>query len=119
MTRESPEKRWEVMEKIGAYAADELKGEEAREAERLLLENENYHRLVESYTRMLVLLSVMGQESPEPPEAVISNAIRRAYVSAFLRGAEDFFAGLGSSYLDAAVYYLGLRPKEDLRPKQA
>lgn len=112
MTREPIEERWEIMEKIGAYAAGELEGEEAREAENLLLQNEDYHRLVESYTRMLVLLSVMGQESPEAPKAVINNAIRRAYVSAFLRGAEDFFGGLGSSYAGALVYYLGLRPKE-------
>lgn len=112
MTRESTEKRWEVLEKIGAYASGELEGEEAREAERLLIDNKDYHRLVESYTRMLVLLSVMGQESPEAPQAVINNAIRRAYISAFLRGAEDFVGGLGRSYANAFVYYLGLRPKE-------
>jgi anti-sigma-K factor RskA len=106
------EKRWEVLEKIGAYAAGELEGEEAREAERLLLGNEDHQRLVESYTRMLVLLSVMGQESPEAPSSVVNHAIRRAYISAFLRGAEDFFGGLGRSYAGAFVYYLGLRARE-------
>lgn len=111
MTRGSTEQRWETLEKIGAYAAGELEGEEAREAERLL-ESEDYHRLVESYTRMLVLLSVMRQESPEAPRAVVNQAIRRAYISAFLRGAEEFFGGLGRSYAGAFVYYLGLRPRE-------
>ncbi len=112
MTPLSVEERWEVLEKIGAYAAGELAGEEAREAEYLLMQNDDYHRLVESYTRMLVLLSVMSQESPEAPRAVINNAIRRAYISAFLRRAEDFFGGLGRSYAGAFVYYLGLRPRE-------
>ena len=112
MTRESTEDRWEALEKIGAYVAGELRGEEVREVERLLLENQDYHRLAESYTRMLVLLSVMGQEAPEAPQAVVNNAIRRAYISAFLRGAEDFFGGISRSYAGAFVYYLGLRPRE-------
>lgn len=112
MTPIPGQERWEVLERIGAYAAGELEGEEAREAERLLLRNDDYHRLVESYTRLLVLLSVMGQESPEAPRAVINHAIRRAYISAFLRGAEDFVGGLGRSYVGAFVYYLGLRPRE-------
>lgn len=112
MTWEITEERWEALEKIGAYASGELSGDEACEAERLLLENKDYPRLVESYTRMLVLLSVMNQEPPEAPQSVINHAIRRAYVSAFLRGTEDFFGGLGRSYGGAFVYYLGLRPKE-------
>ena len=112
MTPLSAVERWEVLEKIGAYAAGELAGEEAREAEYLLIHNDDYHRLVESYTRMLVLLSVMGQESPEAPRAVVNNAIRRAYIAAFLRGAEDFVGGLGRSYAGAFVYYLGLRARE-------
>jgi anti-sigma-K factor RskA len=104
--------RWELLEMIGAYAAGELDNEEARETERLLLANEDRQRLVESYSRMFVLLSVMGQESPEAPDAIINHAIRRAYISAFLRGAEDFVGGLGRSYAGAFVYYLGLRPRE-------
>ncbi|HZY66055.1 MAG TPA: hypothetical protein VFE21_09270 [Rubrobacteraceae bacterium] len=109
----APEKdRWELLEMIGAYAAGELDSEEARETERLLLANEDRQRLVESYTRMLVLLSVMGQESPEAPDAVINHAIRRAYVAAFFQQAEDFFGGIGRSYWGAFIYYLGLRPKE-------
>jgi hypothetical protein len=40
---------------------------------------------------------------------VIGYAIRRAYMSAFLRQAETFLGALGRSYLDALVYYFGLR----------
>lgn len=105
------ENRWELLEMIGAYAAGELEGDETRKTERLLLENEDRQRLVESYNRMILLLSVMGQESPEAPDAVIHHAIRRAYVSAFFQQAESFFGSIGRSYLDAFIYYLGLRPK--------
>jgi anti-sigma-K factor RskA len=101
--------RWEILEKIGAYAAGELTGEEARETERLILEEPEGRRLAESYARMLALLGALGEESPEPPEAVVNYAIRRAYISAFMRQAEEFFSGLGQAYLDAFVYYLGLR----------
>ncbi len=97
---------------IGAYAAGELEQEEAREAEKLLLENNDRQRLVESYSRMIVLLSVMGQESPETPDAVISHAIRRAYVSAFFQQAEEIFGSIGRSYVNAFIYYLGLRSRE-------
>ena len=47
--------RWEVLEKIGAYAAGELEGEEVREAEQLIFDRPEYRRLAESYARMLVL----------------------------------------------------------------
>lgn len=104
--------RWELLEMIGAYASGELDSEEARETERLLMENEDRQRLVESYTRLLVLLSVMGQESPEAPEAVVNYAIRRAYISAFFQQAEDFLSSIGRSYASAFIYYLGLRPKQ-------
>ena len=173
MTPVAREEHWEVLEKIGAYAAGELEGEEAREAEqlifnrpdyrrlaesyarmlvmlsslsnepvevpevvvsyavrraylsaflrqaeqeawreveRLLLERADYRRLAESYARMLMMLSAYSREPVEAPEAVVSYAVRRAYVSAFLRQAETFLACLGRSYLDAFVYYLGLRP---------
>jgi anti-sigma factor RsiW len=100
---------WETLERIGAYAASELPAEEAREVERLILEDPEALRLAESYLRMLALLGAIGDESPEVPDAVIDHTIRRAYVSAFLRQAEDFFAGIGRAYLDAFVYYLGLR----------
>jgi hypothetical protein len=102
--------RWEVLELIGAYAANELEGEEAREAERLIFERPDYRRVAESYARMLVMLSTMGAEEVEAPEEVVSYALRRAYSSAFLRQAEVFLTSLGRSYLDAFVYYLGLRP---------
>jgi len=39
---------------------------------------------------------------------VINYAIRRAYMAAFLRQAEEFLAGLVQAYLDAFVYYFGL-----------
>jgi hypothetical protein len=39
---------------------------------------------------------------------VVGYAIRRAYMSAFLRQAETFLGALGRSYLDALVYYFGL-----------
>ena len=102
--------RWEVLEKIGAYAAGELEGEEAREAEQLIFDRPDYRRLAESYARMLVMLSALGSEEVEAPEVVISYAIRRAYVSAFLRQAETFIGALGRSYLDALLYYFDLRP---------
>ena len=103
------EERWEVLETIGAYAAGELEGEEARAAERLIFDRPDYRRLAESYARMLVMLSTLGSESVEAPEEIVSYAVRRAYISAFLRQAETFISALGRSYLDAFVYYLGLR----------
>lgn len=106
------EERWEVLEMIGAYAADELEGEEAREVERLILEEPDYQRLAQSYAQMLGLLSALGEESVEAPEAVISYAVRRAYISAFLRRAENLVGGLVGDYLGALTLYLGLRPVE-------
>ncbi len=110
MTPVAGEERWEVLELIGAYAAGELEGDEAREAEQLIFDRADYRRLAESYARMLVMLSTLGEEPVEAPEAVVSYAVRRAYVSAFLRQAETFLGSLGRSYLDAFVYYFGLRP---------
>ena len=110
MTPVNEQERWEVLELIGAYAAGELEGEEAREAEQLIFERPDYRRLAESYARMLVMLSTLGNESVEAPEAIVSYAVRRAYISAFLRQAETFISALGRSYLDALIYYLGLRP---------
>ena len=112
MTPVNERERWEVLELIGAYAAGELEGEEAREAERLIFERPDYRRVAESYARMFVMLSALGAEEVEVPEEVVSYALRRAYSSAFLRQAEFFLASLGRSYLDAFVYYLGLRPRE-------
>jgi hypothetical protein len=103
------DRRWEMLEKVGAHAADELEGEEAREVERLMFERPDYTRLAESYTRMLVMLNTLGNEPVEVPENTVGYAVRRAYVSAFVRSAEVFIGALGRSYLDAFVYYLGLR----------
>jgi anti-sigma-K factor RskA len=110
MTPVAGVERWEVLEKIGAYAAGELEGEEAREAEQLIFDRPDYRRLANSYARMLVMLSTLGSEEVEAPEVVIGYAVRRAYASAFLRQAETFLGALGRSYLDALVYYFGLRP---------
>ncbi len=104
--------RWEFLEMVGAYAAGELEGEEAREAERLMLETEDNRRLAESYAQMLALLSALGQETPEAPEAVVNYAIRRAYVSAAVRRADSIMRGLAIDYLGALVHYLGLRPAQ-------
>jgi anti-sigma-K factor RskA len=103
------DRRWEILEKVGAYAAGELEGEDAREVERLMYERPDYRRLAESYTRMLVMLDGLGKEPVEVPSAAVDYAVRRAYVSAFMRNAETFIGSLGRSYLDAFVYYLGLR----------
>ena len=110
MTPVNEQERWDVLELIGAYAAGELEGEEAREAEQLIFDRPDYRRLAESYARMLVMLSTLAGESVEAPEVIISYAVRRAYYSAFLRQAETFIGALGRSYLDAIVYYFGLRP---------
>lgn len=106
--------RWEVLERIGAYAAGELLGEEARETERLILENPEARRLARSYVRMMALLGAIGQEEIDAPEVVVNRAIRRAYVSAFFRQTESLFGGVGRAYLDAFVYYLGLRGDGDV-----
>ena len=103
------DRRWEILEKVGAYAAGELEGEEACEVEQLMYERPDYRRLAESYARMLVMLDTLGNEPVEVPSAAVSYAVRRAYVSAFMRNAETFIGDLGRSYLDAFVYYLGLR----------
>jgi anti-sigma-K factor RskA len=103
------EQRWEMLEKIGGYAAGELEGEEAREVEQLIFERPEYRRLAESYSRMLVMLNTLGNEPVEAPEVAVNYAVRRAYISAFMRSAETFIGALGRSYLDAFVYYLGLR----------
>jgi len=103
------DQRWELLERIGAYAAGELEGEEASEVEQLIFERPDYRRLAESYSRMLVMLTTLGNEPVEAPEVAVGYAVRRAYVSAFMRSAETFIGALGRSYVDALVYYLGLR----------
>ena len=102
--------RWEVLEKIGAYAAGELEGEEIREAEQLIFDRPEYRRLAESYARMLVMLSILGSEEVEAPEVIVSYAMRRAYLSAFLRQAEHVIGALVGDYVGALTFYLGLRP---------
>jgi anti-sigma-K factor RskA len=106
------DERWQALERIGAYAAGELEGDEAREAERLIFERPDYRRLAESYARMLVMLSNLSREPLDVPEVSLEFAVRRAYVAAFMREVEVFLTSLGRSYLDAFVYYLGLRRAE-------
>ena len=101
--------RWDVLEKIGAYAAGELTGAEARETEALILTSPEARRLAASYVSMMALLGAIGREEPEPPEAIVNRAVRRAYVSAFFRQTETLFGDIGRAYVDAFVYYLGLR----------
>jgi anti-sigma factor RsiW len=103
------EQRWEMLERIGAYAAGELADEEALEVEQLIFERPEYRRLAESYARMLVMLTTLANEPVEAPEAAVGHALRRAYISAFMRSVEVFVSALGRSYIDAFVYYLGLR----------
>ena len=101
---------WEVLEKIGAYTAGELEGEDARQAEQLIFERADYRRLAESYARMLVMLSALSEERVEAPEAIVSHAVRRAYLSAFLRQVERVMRGLMGDYVGGLIFYLGLRP---------
>ena len=41
----NPQECWEMLEKIGAYISGETEGEEARDAERLILEDPKNLRL--------------------------------------------------------------------------
>ena len=59
--------RLKLLEDIGAYAASELSGEEARKVEWLILEDPEALKLAESYTRLLAFLGTMSRESPVPP----------------------------------------------------
>ncbi len=72
--------RWEILERIGAYVAGELSGKQAREAERLILEEEDPEalRLAESYARLLAFLSAVGREPPMPPRAIAEHVLRWA-----------------------------------------
>jgi hypothetical protein len=56
------------------------------------------------------MLSTLSNESVEAPEVIVSYAVRRAYVSAFLRQAEHVVRGLVGDYVRALTLYLGLRP---------
>ncbi len=70
--------RWELLERIGAYVAGELSGEEAREVERLIFEDPEALGVAESYNLLLTSLSAVGQETPVPPPAIVDNAVRWA-----------------------------------------
>jgi len=110
MSARRQEDAWALLEIVGAYAAGELEGGEAREAEQLMYDRPDYRRLAESYARMLVMLSTLSIEPVEAPEAIVSCAVRRAYLSAFLRQAEHVMRALVGDYIGALTLYLGLRP---------
>ena len=110
MSARRQEDAWALLEIVGAYAAGELEGGEAREAEQLMYDRPDYRRLAESYARMLVMLSTLSIEPVEAPEAIVSCAVRRAYVSAFLRQAEHVMRALVGDYVGTLTLYLGLRP---------
>jgi anti-sigma-K factor RskA len=110
MSARRQEDAWALLEVIGAYAAGELKGEEAREAEQMLFNRSDHRHLAECYARMLVMLSTLSEEPVEAPEVIVSYAVRRAYLSAFLRQAERVVRGLVGDYVGALTFYLGLRP---------
>jgi anti-sigma-K factor RskA len=114
MSARRQEDAWALLESVGAYTAGELKGEETREAEQLIFARPDYRRLAESYARMLVMLSTLSNEPVEAPEAIVSYAVRRAYMSAFLRQAEHVMGALVGDYVGALTFYLGLRPARQL-----
>ena len=101
---------WAFLERVGSYVAGELEKEDAQEVECLLLENPDYRRLAESYSRMLVMLSTLGGERVEVPGEIVGYAVRRAYVSTFLRQVQQLAHGVAGDYLGALAFYLGLRP---------
>ena len=110
MSARRQEDAWALLEKIGSYAAGELEGEEAREAEQMLFNRSDHRHLAECYARMLVMLSTLSEEPVEAPEVIVSYAVRRAYLSAFLRQAEHVMRALVGDYIGALTLYLGLRP---------
>jgi anti-sigma-K factor RskA len=110
MNARRQEDGWTLLELIGSYAAGELEGEEAREAEQMLFNRSDHRHLAECYARMLVMLSTLSEEPVEAPEVIVSYAVWRAYLSAFLRQAEQVVRGLVGDYVGALTFYLGLRP---------
>jgi hypothetical protein len=101
--------RWEIV-KIGAYAAGELSGEEAREAERLIREAPEALELAESYTRLLDCLSAVGRDSPVPPPA-IHRRLRRVVGDPLVCEPHEPSAGEGCSKSRTRRYKKG-RPKK-------
>ena len=70
--------RWEMLKRIGDYAAGELSSEESRYIERLVREDAEHRRLAETYDRMLALLRAIGAESPILPQTHTKQIILRA-----------------------------------------
>ena len=103
--------RWEMLERIGAYVAGELSGEEAHEVERLILEDPEALGLAESYTRLLAFLSAVGREPPAPPLAIVDHAVRWAADDIRVRRPHEPDAGEGCSKSRTRRYRKG-RPKK-------
>jgi hypothetical protein len=99
MNARRQEDGWTLLELIGSYAAGEM-----------LFNRSDHRHLAECYARMLVMLSTLSEEPVEAPEVIVSYAVRRAYLSAFLRQAEQVVRGLVGDYVGALTFYLGLRP---------
>jgi anti-sigma-K factor RskA len=70
--------RWEMLKRIGDYAAGELSSEESHHVERLVREDTERQRLAEAYARMLPLLRAIGAESPTLPQMHTKQIILRA-----------------------------------------
>jgi anti-sigma factor RsiW len=103
--------RWEMLERIGAYVAGELSGEEAHEVERLILEDPEALGLAESYTRLLAFLSAVGREPPAPPLTIVDHAVRWAADDIRARRPHEPDAGEGCSKSKTRRYRKG-RPKK-------
>lgn len=91
---------WELLERIGAYVAGELSGEEARRVERFLLEDAQGRQVAKSYTCLLALLSAVGQEPmggefPVPPQLIVDHAVRGAADDFRVCGPRETGAGEG------------------------
>ena len=70
--------RWEMLKRVGDYAAGELSSEESHHVERLVREDAECRRVAEAYARMLALLRVIGAESPILPQRHTKQIISRA-----------------------------------------
>jgi hypothetical protein len=69
---------WKMLQRIGDYAADELSGEQYLQTQRLVLEDDQMRHVAEAYVRMVALLRTVGEQSPDPPEAIVQQAVVRA-----------------------------------------
>ncbi len=100
-----------MLEKIGAYAAGELEGEEAREAERLIFERPTTGAWPSPTPGCSSMLATFGGETVEVPRGGARLRPQAGLrLGLFAPAPKTFLGGLGRSYVDAFVYYFGLRP---------